>query len=392
MLHASELPEPSESALVVSNELRDYIGRAIATRGHIGFDDYMQMALYKTGLGYYQAGAIKLGIEGDFITAPELSPMFGSCIARQCREILENTGGRIFEFGAGSGLLATRVLADLEKIDRLPESYEILELSPLMRERQRRTLAKYVPTLLNRVKWLSQLPQAPLDGVILANEILDALPLKCFKTIAGKIYERRVCLVGNEFSWLDAPADSLLSERVRRVVSHNIINHSSEYVSEINIGVKPWIVDMSRMMRDAVALIIDYGYPRHEYYHPQRSNGTLQCYFRHRKHTDPFFYPGLQDITASVDFTNVAEAADICDLQILGFAEQANFLLATGLLDDAKQRSSTVNDVDRLRIAQEIKVLTLPTEMGTSFKVLAVGKGYNLALSGFQLRDDRRRL
>ena len=392
MLHANELPEPSESALVVSNELRDYIRRALAKHGHIGFDDYMQMALYKTGLGYYQAGAVKLGIEGDFITAPELSPMFGSCIARQCSEILENTGGRIFEFGAGSGLLATRILADLEKIGGLPESYEILELSPLMRERQRQTLAQYVPTLLNRVKWLSQLPQAPLDGVILANEILDALPLKCFKTIAGKIYERRVHLVGNEFSWLDAPADPLLSKQVRRVVSRNIINHSSEYVSEINIGVQPWIIDMSRMMRDAVALIIDYGYPRHEYYHPQRSNGTLQCYFRHRKHTDPFRYPGLQDITASVDFTNVAEAVDICDLQILGFSEQANFLLATGLLDEAEQRSSTVNDVGRLRIAHEIKVLTLPTEMGASFKVLAVGKGYNLALSGFKLRDDRRRL
>ena len=392
MLHATELPEPSASALAVSSALSDCIRQAMAVTGHIGFDDYMHMALYEPGLGYYLAGAVKFGSEGDFVTAPELSPMFGRCIARQCRDILDNTGGRILEFGAGSGMLAAQVLVDLAAIGALPERYEIFELSPGLRERQRRTLAQRAPALCDRVEWLSQLPQLPLDGVIIANEILDALPLKCFKTVAGQIYERRVHSVDDHFSWLDVPADARLNEHVRRVLPSDIVNRASEYVSEINIGIKPWIADLARIMRNAVALIIDYGYPRSEYYHAQRSNGTLQCYFRHRKHNDPFRFPGLQDITASVDFTHVAEAVDYCDLQVLGFAEQASFLLATGLLDDAEQRSVAANDVDRLRIAQETKLLTLPTEMGASFKVFATGKGYNLPLRGFQRRDERHRL
>ncbi len=392
MLHATDFPEPSESALAVSKALCDCIRQAVPVDGHIGFDDYMRMALYQPGLGYYQAGAVKFGSDGDFITAPELSPMFGNCIARQCAEILETTGGHILEIGAGSGMLAAQLLGALGKIDSLPERYQIFELSPALRERQQSTLAERAPELSDRVEWLSQLPRAPIDGVVIANEILDALPLRCFKTIDGQIFERRVRSVDDNFTWLDVPADAALIEQVHSVLSSDIINAASEYVSEINIGINPWIADLARMMRRAVALIIDYGHPRSEYYHPQRSGGTLQCYFRHRKHDDPFRLPGLQDITASIDFTNVAEAADGCGLQILGFAEQASFLLATGLLDDAEQLSLAANDVDRLKIAQETKVLTLPSEMGASFKVFAAARGYNLPLRGFQRRDERHRL
>lgn len=392
MLHATELPEPSANAVAVSAALGDRIRQAIGITGHIGFDDYMHMALYEPGLGYYQAGAVKFGRAGDFVTAPEISPMFGSCIARQCRDILENVGGSILEFGAGSGRLAVQILTALAASDALPERYQIFELSPELRDRQRRALSQYGAPLLERVEWISQLPRQPLDGVVIANEILDALPVKIIKTVAGQIYERRVQLLDDRFAWLDMPADPALVEHVRSILSNDIIHREAEYVSEINIGLDPWIADLARLMGNSVALIIDYGYPRSEYYHPQRSNGTLQCYFRHRKHDDPFWFPGLQDITASVDFTHVAEAADSCDLRVLGFAEQASFLLATGLLDDAEARSVAANEVDRQRIAQETKVLTLPTEMGARFKVFATGRGYNFPLRGFQLRDECHRL
>ena len=392
MLHATELPEPSASAVEVSNALCGRIGQAIGAHGHIGFDDYMRMALYEPGLGYYQAGAVKFGRAGDFVTAPELSPMFGRCIARQCAEILAHTQGRILEFGAGSGRLAAQVLTGLAAADAVPERYEIFELSPELRDRQRSTIRRDAAPLLGRVEWITEITQQPQDGVIIANEILDALPVKSFKIIAGQVYERRVQLLENRFSWLDVPADLMLGRQVKKLLSSDIINSADEYISEVNIGVNPWIADMARLMGNAVALLVDYGYPRSEYYHPQRINGTLQCYFRHRKHDDPFWFPGLQDITASVDFTHVAEAADGSGLSVLGFAEQASFLLATGLLEEAEALSLGANEVERHRIAQETKVLTLPTEMGARFKVFAAGKGYNLPLRGFQIRDDRHRL
>ena len=392
MLHATELPEPSASALAVSGALNERIRQTIAATGHIGFDDYMHMGLYEPGLGYYQAGAIKFGSTGDFVTAPEISPMFGSCIARQCRDILEHTGGNVLEFGAGSGLLASQVLNGLASTGSLPERYAIVELSPDLRERQRNTLDRNAGPLVVRVEWLAQLPELPQYGLIIANEILDAFPVKIFKTCAGKIYECRVQLLDNKFAWLDVPADRDLCERVTERISSEIIHRESEYVSELNMGIGPWISDLARVMHSAVALFIDYGYPRSEYYHPQRSTGTLQCYFRHRKHDDPFWNPGLQDITASVDFTSVAEAVDSCGLSVLGFAEQASFLMANGLLDEAQARASSADEIVRQRIAHETKILTLPTEMGARFKVFAAGRGYNFPLRGFQLRDDRHRL
>ncbi|MFP6683039.1 MAG: SAM-dependent methyltransferase, partial [Gammaproteobacteria bacterium] len=260
------------------------------------------------------------------------------------------------------------------------------------RERQRNTLEQNVGPLVGRVEWLEQLPELPQDGLIIANEILDAFPVKVFKTCAGKIYECRVQLLDNEFAWLDVPADRDLCERVTERISSEIIHRESEYVSELNIGIGPWISDLARVMRSAVALVIDYGYPRSEYYHRQRSTGTLQCYFRHRKHDDPFWNPGLQDITASVDFTSVAEAVERCGLSVLGFAEQASFLMANGLLEEAQARASSADEIVRQRIAHETRILTLPTEMGARFKVFAAGRGYNFPLRGFQLRNDCHRL
>ncbi|TDJ65170.1 MAG: SAM-dependent methyltransferase [Proteobacteria bacterium] len=393
MLHPSQLPEPSASALAVSNELVERIRNVIAhAGGHIGFDDFMRMSLYEPGLGYYLAGAVKFGRDGDFITAPELSPMFGRCIARQCREVLEATGGNVVEFGAGSGRLAASVLTALACFDSLPDRYVIIELSPELRERQRHTLGKHAAAHLDRVEWINHLPEASMNGVILANEILDAIPVKIFKTNAGRIYERRVQAMIDRFTWIDVAADGGLKDKVRGLMAQDIIASATDYVSEFNIGIVPWIADLARLMDHAVALIIDYGFPQAEYYHPLRNSGTLMCHFRHRVHDDPFWLPGIQDITASVDFTCVAEAADTSNLRVLGFTEQSSFLLSCGLLDDAERGARSADELLRQRIAHEIKILTLPTEMGARFKVMALGKDYKGSLRGFQRRDDRHRL
>jgi SAM-dependent MidA family methyltransferase len=274
----------------------------------------------------------------------------------------------------------------------LPERYAIFELSPELRERQRRTIERHAGAFADRVQWIDRPPEAPFDGVILANEILDAFPVKIFQGIAGKIYERRVKFDEGRFSWLDSPADKALDDRVRGFLMPELIERDTGYISEVNIGTEPWVADLAAAMNNAVVLIVDYGFPCAEYYHPQRTDGTLMCHFRHSTHNDPFWCPGIQDITASVDFTWVAEAASTCGLEVLGYAEQASFLLSNDLLDDAQQRGSSSDESERQRVAYEIKMLTLPTEMGSRFKVMALGKGYDFSLRGFQRRDDRHRL
>ncbi|MFT4585356.1 MAG: SAM-dependent MidA family methyltransferase [Gammaproteobacteria bacterium] len=393
MLEASNLPLPSAAAREVSDRLADQIRRSIIEQaGPISFDEYMRIALYEPGLGYYLANAINFGVDGDFITAPELSSLFGASVARQCFDILQHTGGDILEFGAGNGFLAAHVLTTLDELGAVPGRYMILELNPLMRERQRQTLQEVAPHVLSQVEWLNDLPSCKMNGVILANEIIDALPVKIFRTANGEIHERRVAEKGDHFIWSETPAPERLAGAVRARVDSNIIAADRDYVSEINSSVEPWVSDLSRVMGNAVALIFDYGYSRADYYSRDRTQGTLMCHFRHRQHNDPFWFPGLQDITASVDFTALAEAADSSGIRVAGFSEQGNFLLASGLLDEAQRRAEKGDDRTLARVAYETKVLTLPNEMGSRFKVLALTKGYNAALRGFQLRDDRHRL
>lgn len=393
MLDATALPAPSAAAAAVSAALCDVIAEAIANAGgSLGFDEYMRMALYEPGLGYYLAGAVKFGAAGDFVTAPEISPMFGACIARAGREILDVTGGNVLEFGAGSGALAASVLNALAAADCLPQTYTIIELSPDLRERQYATIAQHCPGALARVRWINTLPEAPFDGLVLANEILDAFPVRMFALEAGAIAERRVRNGVHAFEWENAPADPAFEHAVRARLTAEILAGEVAYVSEINIGVEPWIRDLARVLRRGVALLIDYGYPRTEYYHASRSAGTLQCHYRHRVHDDPFFLPGLQDLTASVDFTHVAEVADASGFHIAGFAEQASFLLANGLLDELAALSLEAEEAYRQRLAFETKVLTLPGEMGSRFKFIALARDYAHAISGFGLRDDRHRL
>jgi SAM-dependent MidA family methyltransferase len=335
---------------------------------------------------------VKFGEAGDFVTAPEISPLFGACIARAGRDILEETGGTVLEFGAGSGALAASVLNALGAADCLPQAYTIVELSPDLRERQYATIAARSPAALERVSWINSLPANPIDGLVIANEILDAFPVRVFALEAGEIVERRVRAVGHTFEWVSAPPDAALERTVRERLAADIFQRDGAYVSEFNIGIEPWIGDLARFLHRGVALVVDYGYPRAEYYHASRSAGTLQCHYRHRVHDDPFFLPGLQDLTASVDFTHVAEAADASGLRVAGFAEQVNFLLATGLLDEVAALSLGAEEAYRQRLAFETKVLTLPAEMGSRFKFMALARDYAQPITGFGLRDDRRRL
>ncbi len=393
MLEPTQLPQLDDEARRTSDMLSKRIRQTIeSSNGHIGFDDFMQLALYEPGLGYYAGAAEKFGRDGDFITAPELSPMFGASVARQCQEVLLRTKGEIFEFGAGAGHLAANVLLELANLDSLPTKYTILELNAQMRERQCQTIKAVAPEQLNCTQWVSELPKRSLSGVILANEIVDALPAKAFKTRGGSILERRVCVNDHQFAWQDVPAGPALKAQITDRVSSEIINSNDAYVSEINLTIEPWINDLSHILENGLGLIFDYGHVRSEYYRPDRTNGTLHCHYRHRAHGDPFWSPGLQDITASVDFTAIAEAADAAGLHVAGFVDQANFLLGCDLLVDAERRATRAGAADLARLAHETKVLTLPTEMGTRFKVLALTKGYNHGLRGFQIRDDRHRL
>ena len=394
MLSAVELPQPSPDAAAISTALSDSICDAInRAGGAIGFDEFMRRALYEPDLGYYVAGTTNFGAAGDFLTAPEISSLFAQCVATQCADILSALGGgEILEFGGGSGRLAAGLLNYLADLDALPEVYSILELSPALRLRQDETIAREAASHRQRVRWLDALPRQPLQGVILANEIVDALPVKVFRLAAGKCVERCVEFNGKRFAWHEKPASDASREIIRERLPATLCRDDTAYDFEINIGLEPWIADLSRALARGAALLIDYGYPRAEYYHPQRRHGSLVCHVQHRKHDDPFWYPGLQDITAAVDFTAVAMAATEYDLQVRGFVDQANFLISTGLLEHLEMRRRDATQQQWLQLTRETNVLTSPQEMGTRFKLMALAKRYDGELRGLRHRDDRHRL
>lgn len=385
---AAALPLPDAAAQAHSEALIALIRDEIQGRGgRISFARFMELALYAPGLGYYSGGSQKFGEAGDFVTAPEISPYFSRCLARQSAEVLQHLhGAEVLEVGAGSGVMAAEVLAELEALDCLPQRYSILELSAELRQRQRESIAARVPHLMERVQWLDVLPQARFKGVVLANELLDALPVHCVRLTQSGGQERYVSWDGERFQWaLGEPSTPELAARMDSLLQ----GLPPGYETEINLAAEGWITSMAQMLEAGVILLIDYGFPRHEYYHPERAMGTLMCHYRHRAHDDPFVYPGLQDITAHVDFTAVAEAAVEAGLGVSGYNTQGFFLMATGIaemgegMEDAKQQ---------ILNAQQIRTLTLPTEMGELFKVMALSKNYDEPLSGFALQDLRSRL
>lgn len=379
----THLPLPDTEALAHSAQLMHVIRQAIAgNQDWIDFARYMELALYAPGLGYYSGGAKKFGHGGDFVTAPEISPLFAQCLARQAAQVLQMTSGDLLELGAGTGKLAAELLLELDRLDQLPGRYLILEVSAYLRDLQRQTLAARLPAeLLGRVQWLDALPQR-FSGVVLANEVLDALPVHVVKTAAAGPLELGVVVSGEGFAWSERPLEDV--ELLRMLT---MLDLPADYVTELCPAMTGLVRSLAQRLENGVMLFVDYGFPRREYYHPQRHQGTLMCHYRHHAHADPFLYPGLQDITAHVDFTAVAQAGMAQGLDIKGYCSQAQFLINCGITDLLGRVSP--HDMARYApLAAEAQKLLSPAEMGELFKVMALGRQCEAALLGFS-RGDR---
>jgi SAM-dependent MidA family methyltransferase len=375
------MPEPDADAATASALLADHIAKEIERAGGwIPFDRYMALALYAPGLGYYSGGARKFGAAGDFVTAPELSPLFAQTRAAQVEPILAASAPHILEAGAGSGALAVGLLRELERRGALPERYDILELSGELRARQQDSIARGAPHLAARVAWLDALPDT-FSGVVVANELLDALPVNIVAWREDGVFERGVALADGAFAWSERPAAGALL-----AVAQGLTFVRPPYVSEIALAARAWVAEWGRILRQGALLLIDYGFPQREVYHPQRAEGTLMCHYRHHAHGDPFWLPGLNDITAHVDFTAVAEAGHDAGLDVLGYTSQAQFLLNCGLaqLLEARQEDGAAAYA---ALASGAQKLISPAEMGELFKVLVLVRGIGEPLPGFACGD-----
>jgi SAM-dependent MidA family methyltransferase len=411
-------PDEQQHSTAVAARLHEGIA---AAGGWLSFERFMEIALYEPGLGYYSAGSAKFGAAGDFVTAPEISDLFSRCVARQCAEVLAATGGEILELGAGTGRMAAVVLESLAAAGVLPDRYAILEVSAELAERQRARLRSLAPALRERVVWLERLREAPVRGVVLANEVLDALP--CRRFVVGddaRVLELGVSLLtagaaafdkqsvvpdgsaaarGERAVVPDSPAaafverarapDVAFAAAVGKVLGELPQPLPPGYTSELCLRVDPWVASVGELLERGLILLFDYGLPRSHYYHPQRVSGTLRCHFKQRAHDDPYINVGVQDITAWVDFTRVAEAALTAGLDVAGFCTQAAFLLATGI---EALTAEAVGTVEHARRAGEARRLLMPGEMGESFKAMALTRGYDAALGGFVLQDLRHSL
>ena len=384
---------PSEAALRHSRALKQLIQAELAAAGGwISFEHYMRLVLYAPGMGYYSGGAAKFGQEGDFVTAPEISALFGRTIAQQAAQVLELTGGGgdILEFGAGTGKLALDLLLELEKLGSLPGQYFILEVSAELQQRQRLLFERAAPHLASRLVWLEHLP-AEFTGLILANEVLDAMPAHLLAWRGTDLFERGVTFNGDEFQWSDRPLTEGELLEAARELNLRMRSRRGDYISEINLDTRRFMLSLGDVLRRGVILLIDYGFGRDEYYHPQRNRGTLMCHYRHRVHDNPFYLPGLQDITSHVDFSAVADAARYAGLELLGYTTQAYFLINCGITGILAQ-SPAENAKDYLPLANQVQKLVSPAEMGELFKVIAFGKNITQPLTGFISGDKSRML
>jgi SAM-dependent MidA family methyltransferase len=388
---APSLPLPDDAAREHSARVVAQVRAEIAEGGgFISFARYMEIVLYAPSLGYYVAGARKFGEEGDFVTGPELTPLYGAALARQVDAILRATGTqRIVELGAGSGALAASMRNALARhrdpavLDTL--DYAILEVSPDLRERQRDTIATAAPAEPVHVEWLDRLPQA-IEGVVVMNEVLDAIAPRVVARHGAAWYERGVAWKDQALVWDERP---LTDPRLRSLANARF-PAEGDYVSEINPAAEALVATLAQRLRSGALMIVDYGFPRAEYYHLQRREGTLMGHYRHHSHADPFLWPGLSDLTAHVDFTAVAEAAEGAGLQVAGFATQASFLLGCGILDLLAAAGAS-ESLPYLREAAAVQKLISPAEMGEMFKVLLLSRG-DPAWSSLAVADMTHRL
>lgn len=379
------LPAPSPEALEHSQQLTATLqARIAAADGWISFAEFMAEVLYAPGLGYYTAGARKFGAAGDFVTAPELTPLFARALAHQAAQVMTLSHPHIIEAGAGSGRLAADLLLALEALGQLPDRYGILDVSADLRQRQHQTLTQRAPHLLERVYWLDELPAA-CSGLVLGNEVLDAMPVHCVTWQDGTILEKGVSLdEAGRFVWLERPATGRVLEEAVAVAGECLLPPG--FSSELLLAGPAWAATWGERLQQGALLLIDYGFPRREFYHPQRHGGTLMCHYRHQAHPDPFYLPGLQDITAHVDFTGIIAAAFPAGLELLGYTSQAQFLFNCGLLQALEALEP--GSLPYLKAAAAVQKLVQPQEMGELFKVIAMGKGLAQPLLGFA-RGDR---
>ena len=364
--------------------LTTQIQNSIQQNGAITFAEFMQRALYTPNLGYYSSQATKFGPGGDFTTAPELTNLFGYTLANEFQKLLANNNlPIILEFGAGSGKLCIDILTRLDTLGTLPQEYHIVELSADLRQRQQQLVQQAIPHLASRVKWLSSLPQESFAGIVVANEVLDAMPVARFYKSHNEILE----------SYIDCAQDGTLFEEFRAITTPDLkeyitekLPHLDNYISEVNLWLPGWFNACANMLEIGAMFILDYGFPRHELYHVDRKLGTLMCHYQHTAHTNPLINIGMQDLTTHVDFTHVAESAFDAGFHVAGYTNQASFLLANGLLN----LLSEVEDEKLLILQQQaVKKLIQPHEMGELFKVIALTKNIHNSLIGFQLNDKR---
>jgi SAM-dependent MidA family methyltransferase len=386
------LPAPGPDALAQSEALTALIRAEIAgAGGWLPFSRYMELALYAPGLGYYSGGATKFGRRAedgsDFVTAPELSPLFAATLARPLAQALADSGTRdLMEFGAGTGKLAAGLLNAFAELGVPFERYTIVDLSGELRERQRATIEANAPALASKVKWLDALPQA-FDGVVIGNEVLDAMPVRLVVRKLGAWHERGVVAQNGRFAFDDRPvARDPLVATIDAAIDEANDESFMEYVTETHEAAMAFTRTVCAMLTRGAAFFIDYGFPRHEFYHAQRAGGTLMCHYRHRAHADPFLYPGLQDITAHVEFTGIAQAGVETGADLLGFTSQARFLMNAGITDVLSDIDPA--DVKRfLPAANAVQKLLSEAEMGELFKVIAFSRGIADTLDAFASGD-----
>lgn len=387
------LPIPSSDAKAHQAKLLAHITNVCQqSNGHISFAEFMDLALYAPGLGYYSAGVAKFGIDGDFVTAPLISSLFSQALGAQCEQILRQLENPIIlELGAGTGRMACDIMQHLAKQACLPKQYAILEVSADLRARQQAYLQQHCPQHFSRFVWLDTLPSEPFNGVILGNEVIDALPVHLFKMgEKGAITEGLVEIAQeNAELFFSTPKTESLTAAVNALQQRLETHFGAGYTSEIHLSLPSWIASLNQCLAKGVMLFIDYGFPSHEYYHPSRHMGTLMCHYRHHAHSDPMQYIGLQDITSHVDFTALAIAAIQHDLEVAGFTHQGAFLINNGITSFAEVAE---NEVERYNFSQQIQKLTHPHEMGELFKVMALSKEFDEPLQGFAVFDQRHRL
>ena len=375
----TELPVPDTEQIEHSSRLIEEIIQQIESAGGvISFRDYMQSCLYQPGLGYYSAGATKFGASGDFVTAPEISSLFGQCLANQTGDLFEQGLDRhIVEFGAGTGKLCVDIIQRLNQLGIDWLSYKILETSSDLQQRQQQFIKqKLSESDRNKIQWLTELPKQ-FNGLMLGNEVLDAMPVNVVIKNDGWV-ELGVAFKGQKFEWVEYSRNSDAVQRIQQIDLHNRL--PEHYCSEVNLNYEPWFNSLESSCNKAVILLIDYGYEQAQYYHQQRSTGTLVCFYKHRVHPDPFIFPGLQDITAFVDFDAVAGAAVKAGFIVTGMNTQANFLMTNGLLELLPTEQD--DEMKQLELSQQIKSLTLPGEMGEKFKIIGMQKNLELDLTG----------